>query len=128
MVDRRQFVTAAAASLVAAALPSEGLSLADVSHARRLFAVAWFQRRVNARVELQGELWHLVRLIRVVEHASGPELEQFTLVFGGSRNDPLAEGIYQAKLDRRTFSLFLQPSGGDANTSYYRASFSLIRA
>ena len=128
MVDRRRFLTAAAAALVAAGLPAVFAPTADGGRRRRrrrrrrkrrvkTLTTNWWKRRVGSRAVLQGENWHLVKIAEV-HPVKSSGVEQFTICFRGSYGDHVSEGIYRVKVRRRKVTLFLQPAGGDESGTY----------
>jgi len=69
--------------------------------------------------------------LALVAISAGPpsrDLEQFTLHFRGSANQPLSDGIHELRSERgATYSLFLQAAGVDGSDAAYTAAFSLVR-
>lgn len=125
MIDRRLFVTAAVGTIVTAGMSMVAGATARPRRLRKL-SVAWWNRRLNRRAQLQGDDWHLVE-VDAVHDASSSKLDQFTLVFRGSVGDPVSEGIYDVKLGRSAVELFIQPAGSDAAGTYSRATICRFR-
>ena len=128
MVDRRRFITAAAATVVAAGLPAMFAPSVDAGRKRKrrrrrrgrrnnTLTTQWWQRQVGSRAVLQGENWHLVE-ISDVHQVKSPGVEQFTIVFHGSYGDHVSEGIYKVKVGRKKVLLFLQPAGADESGTH----------
>jgi len=125
MVDRRRFVTALAATLVAAGVPA---AFAPLAHAGpRKLTARWWRKKLHERAELQGDHWHLAELIDVEKSSASRELEQFSLKFRGSLGDQIAEGIYTVKVGRHKVKLLVQPAGQDEAWNYYISSISRLR-
>lgn len=126
MIDRRSFVRSAFATLVASVFNISLLAAAprrrNKLRARRL------RKNLNEFFELQGEHWHRVELVKIHEISSNRNLEQFSLVFRGSINDGVTEGIYNVKpLRGRSFEATIHPAGNEGSFTYYIAHFSLIQ-
>ena len=69
-----------------------------------------------------------VKLVQVRDYSSSTALEQFGLVFRGSSQTPLPEGLYTASgWNRAPFQIFIKPIKGDARRCYYVADFSLLQ-
>lgn len=126
MVDRRRFVTTAAAALVASGIPALSPPEASAGRNRRLRA-SWWRDRLGASAELQGDHWHLMQIASVEESDAAPELEQFTVLFQGDVGDAVAEGIYRVKVGGARVKLFVQPAGADESAIYAAATVSRLR-
>lgn len=124
MVDRRKFVSSSVAALVAASVDPSLLSASEHEGP----SAEDFRGALHQFFQLQGELWHRVELVKVNEITVSPGLEQFSLVFRGSVNDAVREGIYEVTgpgVER--FSATLHPAGTEAFHNYYISHFSRIR-
>ncbi len=125
MVSRRRFVNAAAATLVAAGVPTVFARVGAA--AGGVYSALWWRKRLGSKVEFQGAQWHLgeIRAVRVVP--SSPGLEQFTISFRGSANDRIPEGTYVVKVGANRVKLFVQPSGGDVSWNLYVAAVAQLQ-
>jgi hypothetical protein len=79
------------------------------------------------RVSLSGRVVVLT-LTEIVDGPIASESEQFTVVFRGSRDLVLPEGLYTVRhVTAGSARLFLQPAPDDDHFSYCQASFNLMR-
>jgi hypothetical protein len=68
-------------------------------------------------------------LLRIDNRDASPDSEQFTVVFQAPRELILADGTYRiSHVTAGTTEVFLQPAGQDDRSSYYKASFNLLRS
>lgn len=66
-------------------------------------------------------------LLKVDDLESGPESDQFTLVFQAPRELMLLDGVYRiSHITAGTTEVFLQPAGNDRRYNYYHAYFNLL--
>jgi hypothetical protein len=66
-------------------------------------------------------------LVKVTDEGSAPEGEQFTVLFAGPRDQPLADGTcVLSHATAGSAPLYLQSAGKDGRASYYRAPFNLL--
>jgi len=125
MVDRRRFVTALAATLVAAGVPA---AFAPLAHAGpRKLTARWWRKKLHERAELHGNIgtWRISSTSRRAR--ASRELEQFSLKFRGSLGDQISEWIYTVKVGRHKVKLLVQPAGQDEAWNYYISSISRLR-
>ena len=67
-------------------------------------------------------------LLKVDDDGLNPDSDQFTVVFLGSRELVLLDGVYRiSHITAGTTDVFLQPAGHDDRYNYYKASFNLLR-
>ena len=125
MLSRRRFVNAAAATLVAASVPT--FLAPEAAAAAGTYSAAWWRKRLGTKVQFQGEQWHLGELVAVKENQSSSAVEQFTIVFQGSANDRIPEGVYVVQVAKNKVKLFVQPTGGDIASNRYVAAVARLR-
>ena len=66
-------------------------------------------------------------LLRIDDDDAHPDSEQFTVVFQAARKLILLDGTYViSHLTAGTTHVFLQPSGHDDHSNYYKAPFNLL--
>jgi len=125
-MDRREFLKASTLTFLAAGFApfvvgNTGGSANDLDRATFTPLLdTWF------RVEAGGA--GSLALVAISDGPPSRDLEQFTLRFRGSVNQPLADGTYELRSERGdTYSLFLQNAGGDESNAAYAAAFSLVR-
>ena len=75
---------------------------------------------------LQGDQWHLAKIVDVSECSASAELEQFTISFRCSPGDQVTEGIYKVKVRGGRVKLHIQPAGSDELGNYCVAAVSRL--
>ena len=125
--SRRRFMSACAAVLAAAGIPSMKAFAADEIGSEA------FATMVKDRFHLAsygGTDEGTVKLISCEETGAAPELDQFYLHLRGRRGKRLSEGLYYVSNSQGNpnFDLHVQPTGVDSrNRELYIATFALIR-
>ena len=90
------------------------------------FTLETFAGRMNSTFRLKLESAETVEmeLVEANDVGSTPRQAQFSIVFRGPHNPPLAQGIHKIEHDEiGTFDLFLVPIRRDQTGIYYEAIF-----
>ena len=127
MLARRTFLKSGTASLLLAGLGPILLTGRRASASQSVPSYDEFAPQVDRWFQLRGESTHHLQLIEVEDRPVDPRLGQFTLVFRGPANDPVAAGLYDVTSRESAHTFFVQPAGGDAAGEYYLVHCSLIR-
>jgi hypothetical protein len=128
MNERRKFLVQSIAALTAIGLGAR-ISRAEAAAATRLSghrfeayvnqSFTFYDSRAGTRTRM--------KLLAVKHVPSGPELEQFSLVFRGRSGVTLDEGRYRVVGGPvRRSELFITPVSGKDGAPKYRADFSLL--
>ena len=127
---RRGFMKQSTAALVvAAAGPAMLFAGTDASAADDTFSQNYFAGNVGNWFQVDaGSPWTALELIEVEGMEVSPEVDQFSVMFRGSPNTDIAEGLYVVvPPSGASFELHIQPVGSDETGDLYSASFCLMR-
>ena len=94
-----------------------------------MFTIDRFSEYVNTKFLMQyGDSQSAeLELISVTDVGSSPRQIQFSLVFLGPNEAPIAQGIYRVNHDKLgALELFLVPIGKDTNGVSYEAVFNRV--
>jgi hypothetical protein len=129
MLQRRAFLKSGTAALVVAGVGPVALFSGSPARGEEpVFTQAQFEGLLESWLQVDDGSWKSVELIEVSGSDAAAELEQFTIVLRGGSNVEIAEGTYSvAPAVGDTFELHLQPAGGDADSNYFTACFSIVK-